>query len=115
MVLSCGVSAIVGYCAWNSHAIDQQWREREAQAQRLKAEIDNRFETGSPQSAVLDFLGDRAGHRFTDGQSVYWVAVGTAPSRDWRLICGLWYVGVEVTFKESRLVGTEATARGDCL
>lgn len=106
-----------GYCAWSQRATERTWRELESKAQALKADIDAHFPAGSPQSQVGAFLSKRVGDvNLSEGDSSYWVRVGKAPNRDWKLLCGPWEVGVEVTFDAARLVSTTATARGvDCI
>lgn len=53
---------------------------------------------------IGDLLRGYVAYPLTQGESVYWVSIGKAPNRDWRLICGPWEVGVEVKFDGARVV-----------
>jgi hypothetical protein len=107
---------IQGRCARNRREVDQKWREMETKAQALKTEIDGRFPTGSPAAKIKEFLLRQLEYEISDLDGEHWVMVGKAPNRDWRMPCGPWEVGVELTFQEGQLTGTRATHRGvDCL
>jgi hypothetical protein len=103
--------------ASNQRTINEKWREAEAKARVVKAEIDQRFPVGTAQSEVRDYLQQRFGGYGTGNVGrTYRVGVEDVPNRYWLTPCGSWNIGVEMTFEAGKLFDTQISSFGNgCL